>query len=164
MNKEEFEILSEKIRPKLLAVAQKFALVSGIEAEDVVQEAFAALWEMQSHAYPVKDAHALLVRMTKNICISHYRKIHLDTQSLVHDNYTGGAEATALTDEADVKAIRKIVYASLSNTQKEYLHLRNDRGLSLDEIATLTGKPKSSIKSTISSARKQILNLIKKEL
>ena len=38
------------------------------------------------------------------------------------------------------------------------MHLRNDEGLSLDEIATLTGKPKTSIKSTLSKARKQMLD------
>ena len=49
-------------------------------------------------------------------------------------------------------------------SQKEYLHLRNDEGKTLDEIAEITGKPKTSIKSTISAARKQMLNLIKKQL
>ena len=43
MEKKEFEILIIKIRPKLLSVARNFALVSGIEADDVVQEALMAL-------------------------------------------------------------------------------------------------------------------------
>ena len=42
MEKKEFEILSIRIRPKLLSVARNFALVSGIEADDVVQEALIA--------------------------------------------------------------------------------------------------------------------------
>ena len=38
MEKEEFELLSKRIRPKLLSVARDFASASGIEAEDVVQD------------------------------------------------------------------------------------------------------------------------------
>lgn len=164
MGKEEFEILSTKIRPKLLSIARNFALSSETEAEDVVQEALIALWELAEQDYPMRDAKALAIKITKNLCISHYRKAHLDTQSLVHDNYVGGTEATILTDKQDLKTIRKSIYASLTKTQREYLHLRNDEGMTLDKIAEVTGKPKTSIKSTLSAARKQMLNLINKQL
>lgn len=164
MGKEEFEILSTKIRPKLLSIARNFALSSETEAEDVVQEALIALWELAEQDYPMRDAEALAIKITKNLCISHYRKAHLDTQSLVHDNYVGGTEATILTDKQDLKTIRKSIYASLTKTQREYLHLRNDEGMTLDKIAEVTGKPKTSIKSTLSAARKQMLNLINKQL
>lgn len=165
MEKEEFEILSKKVRKKMLAVARNFVLVSGgWEAEDIVQEALLALWELVEQDYPIRDAESLAIKITKNICVSHHRKLHLDTQSLRHDNYMGGTEATILTDVEDLKKIRKSIYATLTNTQREYLHLRNEEGMSLDEMANLTGKPKTSIKSTISSARKQMLNLLKGQL
>ena len=164
MEKIEFERLTKRIRPKLLSVARNFTLASGMETDDVVQEALMNLWDLMDQDYPIKDAEALAVRITKNICVSHYRKVHLDTQSLVHDNYIGGTEATILTDKEDLRKIRKSIYGTLTMTQKEYLHLRNDEGKTLDEIAEITGKPKTSIKSTISAARKQMLNLIKKQL
>ena len=164
MEKIEFEILTKRIRPKLLSVARNFTLASGLETDDVVQEALMNLWELMSQDYPIRDAEALAIRITKNICVSHYRKVHLDTQSLVHDNYIGGTEATVLTDKEDLRKIRKSIYGTLTMSQKEYLHLRNDEGKTLDEIAEITGKPKTSIKSTISAARKQMLNLIKKQL
>ena len=148
----------------MLSVARNIELPSEIGADDVVQEALMALWELAEQDYPMRDAEALAVRITKNICISHYRKAHLETHSLVHDNYVGGVEATILTDKDDLRKIRKTIYAKLTHTQREYLHLRNDEGLTLDEIAERTGKPKTSIKSTISSARKQMLNLIKEQL
>ena len=148
----------------MLSVARNIELPSGIGADDVVQEALMALWELAEQDYPMREAEALAVRITKNICISYYRKAHLETHSLVHDNYVGGVEATILTDKDDLRKIRKTIYAKLTHTQREYLHLRNDEGLTLDEIAERTGKPKTSIKSTISSARKQMLNLIKEQL
>lgn len=164
MEKIEFEILTKRIRPKLLSVARNFTLASGMETDDVVQEALMNLWELMEQDYPIRDAEALAIRITKNICVSHYRKVHLDTQSLVHDNYIGGTEATVLTDKEDLRKIRKSIYGTLTMSQKEYLHLRNDEGKTLDEIAEITGNPKTSIKSTISAARKQMLNLIKKQL
>ena len=164
MGKEDFEILIKNIQRKLLSVARNFPLPSEIEADDVVQEALVALWELVEQDYPIKDAEALGIKITKNICVSHYRKAHLEVQPLSHDNYMGGMEATVLTDKEDLKKIRKSIYGSLTMTQREYLHLRNDEGKTLNEIAEITGKPKTSIKSTLSSARKQMLNLIKNHL
>ena len=164
MEKKDFEILIIKIRPKLLSVARNFALVSGIEADDVVQEALMALWELAQENYNMRNVEALAIKITKNICVSHYRKVHVDTHSLEHDNYIGGIEATVLTDIEDLKAIRKSIYATLTNSQREFLQLKNDEGKTLEEIAEITGKPKTSIKTTISSARRQILNLIEKYL
>lgn len=164
MEKDRFDILSRKVRGKLLALARSFALPSGVEPDDVVQEAMIALWELTEQGYPMKDAEAMAIRLTKNICVEHYRKAHLELLALTHDNYLGGTEATVLTDREDLRRIQESIYGSLTTTQREYLHLRNDEGLSLDEIATRTGKPKTSIKSTLSKARKQMLELIKGQL
>lgn len=164
MEKDRFDILSRRVRGKLLALARSFALPSGVEPDDVVQEAMIALWELTEQGYPMKDTEAMAIRLTKNICVEHYRKAHLKLQALTHDNYLGGTEATVLTDREDLKRIQESIYGSLTTTQREYLHLRNDEGLSLDEIATRTGKPKTSIKSTLSKARKQMLELIKGQL
>ena len=164
MEKGEFEILATRVRAKLLALARDFTLPSGIEPDDVVQEALVSLWELADSGYPIKDAEAMAVKMTKNICVGHYRKTRVEMQPLTHDNYTGGIEATLLTDKEDLRRVRKEVYGTLTTTQREYLHLRNDEGLSLDEIASATGKPKTSIKSTLSKARKQMLDLLNKQL
>ena len=158
MEKDRFDILSRSIRGKLLALARSFPLPSGVEPDDVVQEAMIALWELTEQGYPIQDAEAMAIRLTKNICVGHHRKTRLELQALTHDNYLGGTEATVLTDREDLKRIQESIYGSLTTTQREYLHLRNDEGLSLDEIATLTGKPKTSIKSTLSKARKQMLD------
>lgn len=161
MNTEEYQLLAQKIRPKLLAVGREFVSVSAINTEDVVQETLIKLWELARQDYPIRDAEALAVRIAKNICISHYRKEQQKVQPLTHDNYTGGTEATALTDAEDMKKIKDAIYETLTSTQREYLHMRNDEGMTLDEIARMTGKPKTSIKSTISAARRQMLNMIK---
>ena len=69
MEKDRFDILSRSIRGKLLALARNFPLPSGVEPDDVVQEAMIALWELTEQGYPIQDAEAMAIRLTKNICV-----------------------------------------------------------------------------------------------
>ena len=62
-----------------------------------------------------------------------------------------------------VRALKKLGFYEIGG-KGDHIKLRNDEGKTLDEIAEITGKPKTSIKSTLSSARKQLLNLIKNQL
>ncbi len=164
LRRQEFEAFSQKIRPKLLAIAGSFSFKSGIEAEDVVQETLIRVWELVEQGYPIRNNEGMAVRIAKNICISHSRRAQPETQPLTHDNYCGDSESTELTDIEDLRKIKQSIYGALSETQREYLHLRNDKEMTLDEIANVTGKPKTSIKSSISAARRQMLELIKKHL
>ena len=167
MTRQEFDIFSEGVRAKLLAVARsfgRFGRAGDGEAEDVVQEALTALWGLSDSGYPVRDAEALAVKITKNTCVAHYRRSRMRPQPLRGDAYEGGAPATAATDLSDYVEIRRRLYAGLSDTERVCLDLRNAEGLSLDEIAAATGKPKDSVKSTISAARRKMLEQLKKEL
>ena len=83
-------------------------------------------------------------------------------QPLAGENYEGGPTAESSLNEQENAHIRYRLYSRLSETQRRLLTLRNDYGLSLDEIALATGKPKGSVKSTLSQARKQLLEEIKK--
>ena len=74
----------------------------------------------------------------------------------------GGASASSGTEEMDIATIRGIVQKGLTESQRELLTLRNENGLSLDEIAKATGRPKSSIKVSLSTARRRMLEQWKK--
>ena len=167
MTRQEFDIFSESVRAKLLAVARSFTRfdTAGVdESEDIVQEALATLWGLCDSGYPVRDAEAMAVRITKTTCVAHYRRRKLRQQPLRGDAYEGGIPATAATDLSDCVEIRRRMFAGLTDTERTCLELRNSEGLSLDEIAAATGKPKDSIKTTISSARRKMLEQLKKEL
>ena len=70
--------------------------------------------------------------------------------------------------EPEEQAVRALeinaMIAGLTETERTCLELRNAEGLSLDEIAEATGKPKTSVKSTISVARRKMLEKLKQEL
>lgn len=186
MTRQEFNIFSEKVRAKLLVVAGKTGMAE-TSAEDIVQEALVTLWRLSEEGYPIRDAEGLAVKITKNLVVAKYRRQKLKTVSLSGGRggsgsgngnglggkmsereremeVAGGEPATVLTDARDREMIREKLYGTLTETQRKYLELRNELGLSLDEIAEATGRPKASIKTSISTARKQLLEQLKKEL
>ena len=164
MTRQEFDIFSEGVRAKLLAVARSFGRLPGAEAEDVVQEALAALWGLSESGYPVRDAEALAVKISKTKCVEHFRRRRLRMPPLRGDAYEGGVPATAATDLSDCLEIRRRMLSGLTETERTCLELRNAEGLSLDEIAEATGKPKTSVKSTISAPRRKMLEKLKQDL
>ncbi|MBO4536547.1 MAG: RNA polymerase sigma factor [Bacteroidales bacterium] len=165
MTEQAFHNLLAREHGRLVALAAGFLRTSGMDgdAEDIVQEAEVKLWELSQKGYPIRDASALVVRLTKNLCVERWRvKRRIVFQPLAGDNYEGGTTAESAVDEQDNARLRDMLYSRLSETQRRLLTLRNDYELSLDEIALATGKPKGSVKATISQARKQLLEEIKK--
>lgn len=166
MTRQEFDTFTVRVRNKLLALAWRYKASGGMddEPEDIVQETFLTLWRLISEGYPVRDPEAIAVKIAKNLAAANIRRHKTDTISVMEIDIEGGASATELIDEQDCQTIRQDLYNSLTPTQVHYLELRNELGLSLDDIAKMTGKPKTSIKTTISNARKQLLEQIKKTI
>lgn len=149
----------------MLRVAKTFsAALHSDESEDIVQESLLTLWQLLESGYPARDREALAIKITKNICVAHYRKAKIRTVPLDGRDYISSNSATEKSDIKDIKLIKDRLFQALSETQKECLQLRNRFGLSLDEIAEMTGKPKASVKATISQARRTMLEQLKKEI
>lgn len=166
MNRQEFEQLSGRIRSRLVLMASRFVKDSGIidDADDIVQESLLVLWRQTENGYDMQNPEALAVAITKKMCLAHLRGYNPVVQSIYGVEVAGGSSASALTDEADIDIVKESLLALLTPTQRQYLHLRNDMGLSLDEIAEVTRCPKTSIKTTISAARRLILEHLRKDL
>ena len=164
MTEQEFAYLSDHVRGKLTALARRFNRVAGSdgEAEDIVQDALVTLWQLSEKGYPIRDAEALAVKITKTRCVERYRKRRIRFESIADLQVAGGYAATSGTDDMDIKTIRNYVQSDLSDSQRMLLSLRNEQGLSLDEIAEATGRPKSSVKVAISTARRLMMERFKK--
>ena len=165
MTDQDFNTLLTREWKSLAALSARFLRASGMEgeADDIVQEAFARLWELSQKGYPIRNAKALAVRLAKNLCVDRWRaQRRLATLPLSGDAFAGGPSAESAVDEQENVRIRDRLYSRLSPTQRQLLTLRSDYGLSLDEIALASGKPKGSVKATLSQARKQLLEDIKK--
>lgn len=147
-------------------MAGRFVKDSGIgdDADDIVQESLLIFWRQTENGYEMQNPEALAVAITKKMCLAHLRGYKPMVQSIEGVEVDGGASASALTDEADLNTVKETLLALLTPTQRQYLHYRNEMGLSLDEIAEVTGSPKTSIKTTISAARRLMLEHLRKDL
>ena len=76
MTAHEDELIYTSLQSRLTAMVRKFskAAAMAMDDDDVVQEAFIALWQLSEKGYPIRNAEALLIRITKNICAGQYRR------------------------------------------------------------------------------------------
>lgn len=164
MTRFEFEHTLSGIRGRLLKIAGRFMKVSDIaeDAEDIVQESLTELWRLYDSGYDIRDVEALAVRITKVVCVRHFRKRKILTTPIDGKEFPEGVPASERVDLSDALNIRKTLFSSLTDTQLRYLTMRSERKMSLDEIAAATGHPKSSVKATISQARKMMYEQLKK--
>ncbi len=158
MIEHEFENIYSSIWMKLTALVRKFgkAVYITLDVEDIVQEALIAFWELSEKGYPIRNAEALLVKITKNICVSRLRKHKFKTTEITSEKYLGGELASKETDKMDEEMIKKKLYECLTKKEREYMLMKTDDGLSLDEIAQKTGNTKQGIKVALSKAKKKL--------
>lgn len=163
MTRGEFENAAGNLRTRLMPLAGRFVKASGldVEAEDIVQEVLAELWMLVCSDYPVHNMMALAVKVTKSVCMRQLRRRRPPMVSVDRLDKEGYMQASESVEMQEILHIRKLLYDRLTDSQKCYLTMRNEQGMSLDEIAAETGRPKTSIKTSISQARKMMYECLK---
>lgn len=164
MTIQEFNIFYSSIRSRLTAMVKQFSKAASIsmDEDDIVQEAFIALWQLSVNGYPIRNAEALLVRITKNICSGQYRKLKNRARVPIKDTIPAKETASRSVESEDEKIIKQRLYETLTKTEREYMILKTDEEMSLDEMAELTGKGKPAVKTALSKARKKLMDAFKK--
>ncbi|MBR2945459.1 MAG: RNA polymerase sigma factor [Bacteroidaceae bacterium] len=163
MEKSEFEKLVMRVRPSMLDLCRGFLNANRLPdaPEDVVQDALLRLWGMKDRLQPESHPEALALRIVKNLCIDSYRRRVLDSVSV-----ESVAPMDSLTPEKKLLAEERLLrlQTSMENlpaTQRKMLCMKSE-GMSLDEIAAVCATTKNCVKTQISSARKKMLEQIKK--
>ena len=164
MTEQEFENIYCSLRLKLIALAGRFSQAASVDmdGEDIVHEALQALWELSERGYPIRNVEALLVKITKNICVAHYRKQKFPSVQLGNNDFVSGDSAAGRIVDADIVQIKRLMYESLTATERCYMELKADKDMSLDEIAKATGKTKPGIKTSLSKAKAKMYYRLKK--
>ena len=157
----EFEHIYLSARDKLVAIARGYgkAAAFDLDASDVVQEALMALWELSSKGYPIRNPEALLVKITKNICVNRFRKQKLQTSSIdsITTDIPNHEHSQEFPNEAELKLLlRKI----LTKSELGYFKMKVEDGMTLDEMVNATGKSRSSVKMALSRGRKKIRKIL----
>lgn len=165
MTEKEFVHIAQDCSGALKTLARRFCRATdlAIDEDDVVQEALLAFWNLSEKGYPMRNAEALLVKITKNICISHYRKRHIDASTIESDAIAGGESATEVTDIQDSATLKTVLYESLTPSELKYTKLREESGWTLDEMSANTGKDKTVIKALLSKAKRKMKLILKEQ-
>ena len=165
MTEQEFRHIAREHCDRLKVLARRFSRAAdlAIDEDDVVQEALLAFWNLSEKGYPVRSAEALLVKITKNICVSHFRKRHIKTEPIEHDAFPDSISAADRVEMQDAARLKYELYGSLTPSELTYTRMREETGWSLDEMSTNTGKDKSVIKALLSKAKRKMKDILKEQ-
>ena len=148
-----FEALVQRYQPRLLAFCRHM-LSSQEDAEDVLQEVFAAAYNaLLADDRPI-NARPWLYRIARNRCLNHLRRPRAAGQDSMdvfeRDNGVTTADTVHRREE-----FRQIVadVGDLPETQKTALLLREIDALSYDQIAEVMDTTVPSVKSLLVRAR-----------
>lgn len=121
-------------------------------AEEVVQDAFVALWRRSDTYNPMAGrVHSWLLRIVRNRAIDELRR----QKSPVRNIRSYGPDSETLQDMSEVDAIgamelRSVVGEALEglpNNQREVVEMAYMKGLSQREISEYTGLPLGTVKT-----------------
>lgn len=145
-------------RAKVLVLTERFFRASKMQGdpEDVVQDVLLRLWTALHDRQEIRSVEAWTVACTKNACISALRKSRANKLLPLFDTLPYHETASSPLEAAEAGSRLKGILDSIPAGTRQLLRLRA-AGMSLDEIAAATGRPKGSIKSSISAVRKEIM-------
>ncbi|MDH6534759.1 RNA polymerase sigma factor [Parabacteroides sp. 52] len=157
MNADSFKETFLPLHPKLYRVA--LALVGNKDdAEDILQDAYAKLWEKRRELTTIHNPEAFSVTLIKNLCLDFLRSPrsrrqteNLETVTLA--NYLTPDKELEGTDEID--RIKQLI-EQLPENQKQVLKLRGFGDCSMEEIEEITGFTAVNVRTLLSRARKMI--------
>ena len=152
------EIELAKIRHRVLATALKFFRASrlGGDPEDVVQDVLLRLWVARRDGVHIRNTEAWAISTTKNCCISLLRKKGPVRSGVFPESLSDGKDASSLIEQSEAETMADQALEQLPAGTRRLLQLRAT-GLSLDEIAAITGRTKGGVKTSISAARQELM-------
>lgn len=159
MTKEQFKTTVMPSKGKLFRIAVSL-LSNRQEAEDALQDVYLKLWNMREKLPEYNSVEALAVTMTKNLCLDKLRSYRHRKQNdiEVEDmNVKAGIPDPELQMELSESSISIHRFVQqLPEQQQLVMHLRDIEHYSYDEIETMTGLSRNSIRANLSRARKKV--------
>jgi len=124
-------------------------------AEDVFQEVWSRIIRNRQNYRAAAKFTTYMFHIAQNCTVDHYRRSGKH-QAMVSDQDDGVPEPTASTGnpvaEAEASDIRRTLTDALKNLpteQREAFLLREESGLTLDEIGEITGVGRETVKSRL---------------
>ena len=155
MTQTEFEHLLLKTRDKMMRVAMSF-FHNREDAEDVVQE---VCMRMLERGWKSGDnTEALLIKATKNLCVSVWRRQRLrETEPLIMPSEASAD--TPLLQQEQRKQLEQAI-AELTPSEQRFIRMKGEE-LSIEEMAEQIGVSKRTASTMLWQAKKRLLTFLK---
>lgn len=162
MTVDEFETGILPCHRKMYAAAH-FIVNDSDEASDVVQEAFARLWERREEIPNPNNPEGYCLTVVRRIAIDKIRRrrlmqISIDNVNIVADNIAD----RSLEDADSLQRVNKLM-KQLPANQRKVIQLSAMAGLNNTEIATATGLSDVNVRALLSRGRKMLRKLFENE-
>ena len=155
MTQTEFEHLLLKTRDEMMRVAMSF-FHNREDAEDVVQEVCVRMLERGWKSGD--NTEALLIKATKNLCVSVWRRQKLrETEPLIMPSEASAD--TPLLQQEQRKQLEQAI-AELTPSEQRFIRMKGEE-LSIEEMAEQTGVSKRTASTMLWQAKKRLLTFLK---
>lgn len=161
MERKDFELLAQKLRPRLLKVGREF-FGNAEDAEDVAQETLLRLWTARS-GIRIDEVEALAVKVARNYCVSVWRKQKLEELPVdtLPDLPHRETPADTIQETENRRLLAKAV-EQLTAAQRRILQMRAETGLKTAEMAQILGIKPESVSAMLSAARHTLYQTLRK--
>jgi RNA polymerase sigma-70 factor (ECF subfamily) len=156
MHPEEFGELVTAYKNRLFRLAC-WMLHDPAEAEDLVQDVFLKLWKMKSELNNYQSVEALIVAITRNLCLNKIKA----RRSMISDNVLERSASQTVLPDVQVEQKEKIAFTKalierLPEQQRIVMQLKGVEGMEINEIAELLSETDNNIRVILSRARKSV--------
>lgn len=128
-------------------------------AEDVFQEVWGKIVNARASYRPTAKFSTFLYRVAHNCFIDHLRrnKRHANSAEFLPDmHHDPGEQPDMLTERSLARERLSVALLDLPDEQRDVFLLHEEAGLSLDDIATVTGSNRETVKSRLRYAVKKL--------
>jgi RNA polymerase sigma-70 factor, ECF subfamily len=152
ISREAFDRLLGSLRPKLHRYCARM-VGSGIDGEDVVQEALLKAIEAFPHAAPIGNVEAWLFRIVQNSALDFLRRRGRQQRFFGDEEVAMIADAVDEIHQRQAAAAGLYAFMRLPAAQRSSVILKDVLGYSLEEIGGITGSSVAAVKAALHRGR-----------
>lgn len=174
MQDHEFLQFFPRLRPLALSIGRQF-FGNTEDAEDVAQDTMLRLWAARTSIDPTRPLELLVTKVAKNVCVSMWRRRQNESPSvptirndIIPYNKEGPQGSTThapdpqtLLEEREDAVWLEHRLRALPEYLQRVLRMKQEEGLTAQQIAEIIGTDPRSVQTLISKARKQLMNDLK---
>ena len=134
-----------------------FKVMDRLLGHDLTQETFLRIWKQIEQGKEIENMRAFLYKVADNLVIDHVRKKKpLSLDQLQEQGFDPGHDELPTTqNRMEVTRALEALH-KLEADYRQVIHLRYVEGLSVSEIATMTGEPPNTVSVRIHRGLQQL--------